>query len=593
MQAWFNAYKHMKIKTKLTFLITFIIALTFAFTTIVQQYAFYLYEEQLYEKSSQVLNLSSSAIETELNRLEQISYNMITDIQFQNLLLSIKNSETDYDRLILRQLVLDRLFYFAGPESSIISMQLFDSRGTEHDAGNLITFSPIKKARMMQLAREREGDTSWIFPDEEDNALILTREIRSFRNTNFDLQYLGTIVARINMNEVVRKMALDSAEGNLMIVAGSELVFPSNAMFDPTEIIHSTSQSTGYFTKTLDDKSQFVSYNQSSKTGWTYINITEYNKIFKHILFIRELVIAVFAFIFVLVVFLGIRFSRSLTKPIEDLMARMKMAEKGNFAEANLHLPEQQSMAMNEIGLLHRTFRIMVERINSLITESYANRLLLKETEFKALQAQINPHFLYNTLESINWLARVNKQTQISHMVESLGFLLSHSIELKEPILPLSEELEIIKSYVTIQKYRFEERLIFQLDVPDRYLNRRVPKLSLQPLLENAIQYALEPGIGACTISIRARETNEGFFLTVEDNGPGMAANTLEQLRKGGLKTNGKGIGLLNIDERIKIAFGESCGLRIDSKIGHGTKITLMLPGETEELNHVQSAASG
>lgn len=587
MPTKFFAFKHMKIKNKLSLLIAFIIILVFVFMAIVQQYAFSLYDEQLYEKSSQVLNLSSSAIETELKRLEHISYNMITDIQFQNLLLSIKNSDSDYERLILRQHVLDRLFYYAGSESSLFSLQLFDSRGTEHAAGNLVVIDSIKKARIMQLSKEAEGDISWIFPDEQDSALILSREIRSFRNTNFDLQYLGTIVARIDIQELVRKFALEKGEGNLIILADSEIVFPENTLFTPDQLTSSLVGKTGYFTKSFDGLSYFISYSRSSQTGWTYVNITEYNKIFQHILFIRELVIWVFLIIFIIVILLGIRFSRSLTRPIEDLMGRMKMAEKGNFAEANLAIPDHQPVAMDEIGLLHRTFRLMVERINSLITENYSNRLLLKETEFKALQAQINPHFLYNTLESINWMARVNKQTQISQMVESLGFLLRHSIDLKEPILSLSEELDIVRSYITIQKYRFEDRLLFKLDVAERYLTRKIPKLSIQPLLENAIQYALEPSIGACTISVQTRETSDGFFLIIEDNGPGMATDTLDQLRNGNLRTNGKGIGLLNIDERITIAFGEPYGLRIDSKLGHGTRIIIALPGETEDNNNV------
>jgi two-component system sensor histidine kinase YesM len=232
---------------------------------------------------------------------------------------------------------------------------------------------------------------------------------------------------------------------------------------------------------------------------------------------------------------------------------------------------------------LHRTFRIMVERINTLITENYANELLLKETEFRALQAQINPHFLYNTLESINWLAKVNKQAQISNMVESLGFLLRNSINMKEEILTLGEEIEVVKSYVTIQKYRFDERLAFGLEIPESLLKRRLPKLTLQPLLENAIHYALEPSIGTSSIIVSAELTEEGFFLTVADDGPGMPEDMLDKLRNGERRAKGKGIGLLNIDERIKIAFGDAYGIRIDSAPGRGTRVILTLPYEEGE----------
>ncbi|KAF9121839.1 hypothetical protein BGX30_002346, partial [Mortierella sp. GBA39] len=335
--------------------------------------------------------------------------------------------------------------------------------------------------------------------------------------------------------------------------------------FDPALIQSSITSETGYFIKEVQGKTYFVAYNRSSATGWTYLNVTPFNQIFRQIVLIKEIVIGVFILIFAFAILWGIRFSRGLTRPIENLIARMKLAEKGNFAEANILAGDQEPPAMDELGLLHRTFRLMVERINDLITENYASRLLIKETEFKALQAQINPHFLYNTLESINWMAKINKQTQISQMVQALAFLLRNSVSLKEPILTLKEELEMVQHYITIQKFRFEERLSFHMDVPEREHFRKIPKLTLQPLLENAIHYALEPSVGTCTISLTSREEADAFILIVEDDGPGMASDTLELLREGRLTTAGNGIGLLNIDERIRFAFGENYGLFIDS----------------------------
>ncbi|WP_233532157.1 cache domain-containing sensor histidine kinase [Paenibacillus alkalitolerans] len=587
MQSWFDAFKHMKIKNKISLLIAFIVAVTFSFTVIVQQYAFSIYDRQLYEKSSQVLNLSSSAIETELKRIGQISYKIIADAQIQKLLLSVKTSESDYERLVVHQDVIDRLFNYAGLEPFLHSIHLFDSRGTEHAAGNLTVIHPSKKERIMQAAKEAKGGIAWIFPDEQDNALILARDIRSFHKTNIYLQHVGTMAVRINIQEIVRYIAKEKFEGDLVMLSGSEIIHPLNPSFDPVLANGPFSGSTGYFTRSTGSRSYFISYHKSSGSGWTYVNMTPYDEIFKRVLFVKELVVAVFIAIFAAVILLGVRFSRSLTRPIELLMWRMKLAEKGNFAEANLLQPDKSPMAMDEIGLLHRTFRLMIERINTLITENYANRLLLKETEFKALQAQINPHFLYNTLDSINWLARTNGQKQISQMVESLGFLLRNAVQLNEPLVSLAEELEIVENYVTIQKYRFEERLEFIMDVPEQLRHRKIPKLTLQPLVENAMHYALEPGIGTCTIAVRAWETAEAICITVEDDGPGIPEDTLDRLRRGELKTKGKGIGLLNIDERIKIAFGDDYGIRIGGTAGGGARITIALPVETEETNDV------
>src|SRR5690606_4633677 len=180
---------------------------------------------------------------------------------------------------------------------------------------------------------------------------------------------------------------------------------------------------------------------------------------------------------------------RTITRPIESLNAKMKIVQKGNFDLASVSGDEQ--FPMDETGQMHRNFRIMISRINDLINENYRKQLAMKESEYKALQAQINPHFLYNTLESINWQAKIGGQKQISQMVEALAYLMRSSINQKEPLVRLAEEKTFILHYITIQKLRFEERLDFRMDIPEDLESCVVPKLVLQPIVENAIQYAL------------------------------------------------------------------------------------------------------
>ena len=172
-----------------------------------------------------------------------------------------------------------------------------------------------------------------------------------------------------------------------------------------------------------------------------------------------------------------------------------------------------------------------------------ATRQLAVKMEFEALQAQINPHFLYNTLETINWSAKMARQPHISSMVESLGFLLRSSISLKEPLIPLSQELGIVLHYINIQRIRFEERLDFRLDVPDVLMPVLIPKLSSEPLVENAVNYALEKMTDTCVIAITAEEKDGLIELTVSDNGPGMDESILMRLKSGEVKPKGSGVG--------------------------------------------------
>lgn len=580
MEKWFGKFRHMKIRNKLSGVIALIVIFAFAFILIAQQYAFSEYDKQLHSKSSQVLNLSSAAIESELKQIEQSSYNIVADVQLQTVLRQLRGSASDYDDLVLRNKLSDLLVKFSGTEPYMRSIQLIDARGAETSSGNPIGIGSGKRARIMQQAGDAGGGTVWIYPDAQDSSLILARDIRSYTNTNLDLLYLGTLIIRIDLDSIVHKLAV--GQGELYILSGSDVVYPRQTSFQPSVLSDKLASRSGYFTQTINDETLFISHNRSVSTGWTYLNLTPYNHIFERILLIKKVVVYVFIGIFAIAILWGIRFSRSLTRPIEDLIGRMKLAEKGNFVEANLVGSDDTNISMDEIGLLQRTFRLMVERINILITENYSNQLLIKETQFKALQAQINPHFLYNTLESINWIAKMNKQTQISQMVEALGMLLRNSVSIREPIVSLSEEIDIVESYITIQKFRFEDRLSFSMEIPERYRGLRIPKLTLQPLVENAIQYALEPSIGVCRITIRSYETESGLHLTVEDDGPGMPADTLAKLRSGELETNGKGIGLLNIDDRIKLSFGEGYGVQVESRPGNGTRVIVRIPKHLE-----------
>jgi two-component system sensor histidine kinase YesM len=259
-------------------------------------------------------------------------------------------------------------------------------------------------------------------------------------------------------------------------------------------------------------------------------------------------------------------------------MGKMRRVQIGQFQSLVLEETAPQAVQMDEVGQLQRTFRMMVQQIDELITENYRKQLAIKETQFQALQAQINPHFLYNTLDSINWLAKVNKQEEISHMVEALGYLFRHSISMTDALVTIEQELSIALHYVTIQRYRFDDRLLFTTDIPEAVMQRPIPKLTLQPLLENAIQHGLEPLIEPCPIAIRAYEEDGRLVLLVEDAGQGMDAERLQQVCSGEYVSAGRGVGLRNIDERVKLAFGDAYGVAVDSEPGRGTRVYVTLP---------------
>ncbi|MFE5322999.1 histidine kinase [Paenibacillus sp. NPDC056579] len=580
--------KNWKIKHKVISLISFIMAFCFLITYFALQYAYSIYDEQLYSKSSQLLNLSSGGIENELQRLDKLSFTIATDPQIQSLLRAINEDTPEFEKYRLRRFVSDRLVQFAGYEKYIYSMEVTDRLGEQAMAGQSSQATVAKNQTILEESAKGSGETRWIFPDPDDTYLIAAREIRSYED--FNLNRIGTLVVRIRFDKIVDDVVegTELKSGEMQIGSGQHIIYPANpADHAQTQVMAIPGNEEwsrgGYLIKQINDRPYFLTQIRSGYLGWSYLSLVPYDAIFNKIVLMKRILLIGFVASLLVVLAIAINFARSLTKPIETLIGRMRQVQKGDFSLTEAELSEQPMLQMDEVGQLQRTFRMMIQQINELITENYAKQLTIKETQFKALQAQINPHFLYNTLDSINWLAKTNGQPQISRMVESLGFLLRNSISLRETLITVSEELDIVMSYITIQKYRFEERLVFEMDVPDEAKKLILPKFTLQPLIENAIHYAVESMLEPCLIRIRTDREPGGLILIVEDNGPGMDEQLLEQVRRGEARTRGSGIGLKNIEERIILAFGEEYGIRLDSQPGKGTRVSIIIPDETRE----------
>lgn len=575
-------YGSMRIKHKVFLLLAVMMGFCAAITFGALQYAYSIYDGQIYEKSSQVLNLSATGIENELRKIEQLSFNVATDEEIQNMLRTMNGDPPGYEALVLRSKIESRLVQYAGYVQNIYSIQLTDMAGNEYTAGMRAPFTPEQRRLIEREAAKEPGSARWIYPGAADASLISARIVRSYA-ANLELDAIGMVIVRVRLDQIVEDVSAGTAlkDGELIVASGADIVYPLEGGVGLPELAKGAGRG-GYELTELDGRPYFLSHFYSANTGWTYYSLIPFGHIFERIAWMKNVLLIFFVVSLLTVLALAVQFSKGITKPIEALIARMKQAQKGDFSLGDLDdASVVAKLPMDEVGQLHRTFRTMIGRIDELITENYAKQLTIKETEFKALQAQINPHFLYNTLESVNWLAKLNGQPQISSMVEALGFLLRNSMSLKDSLITVGQEIDIVRHYVQIQQYRFAERLDFRLDVPERLHRYCIPKLTLQPLLENAIHHALEPSVDPCRIAIRAVEEAESFLLVVEDDGPGMSPERLELVRAGDASTNGKGIGLSNIGERIALSFGEAYGIQVDSEPGAGTRVAIRLPYET------------
>lgn len=221
--------------------------------------------------------------------------------------------------------------------------------------------------------------------------------------------------------------------------------------------------------------------------------------------------------------------------------------------------------------MLHRQFDKMAAQISSLVKENYTKELLVKEAQLKALEMQINPHFLYNTLESINWRAKVIKATVISQMVESLGNLFRAILSHTGQNFTIEEELALVNDYLTIQKCRFGSRLICSINADPALSGICVPKLSIQPLVENAISHAMESICEECVINILVQKKGTYLQILVQNTGSVFEDHLLDKLQDGTITPKGFGIGLLNIDKRFRLMFGENYSFTLYNKNGMAT----------------------
>ena len=269
----------------------------------------------------------------------------------------------------------------------------------------------------------------------------------------------------------------------------------------------------------------------------------------------------------------SLRVSRSITGPIRALTEKAERFGADNFSS----LPVETSIA--ELKTLDRNFDKMAGRITSLMEKQRQDQQSLHRAELELLQAQINPHFLYNTLDSIAILADSQREEDVVNMVTSLSTFFRNSLNRGEDIISLRAELIQAKSYLEIQQIRYSDILTYSISVPEEIQDVTVPKLILQPLIENALYHGIKNRRGRGAIQITGEKQNGDILLRVQDNGAGMTEEQLQRLQAGVFEEHHSGLGLKNVHQRIRLYCGEPYGLTFESREGVGTSVTVLLPG--------------
>lgn len=266
--------------------------------------------------------------------------------------------------------------------------------------------------------------------------------------------------------------------------------------------------------------------------------------------------------------------TKTLTRPLEKMTATAKKIKEGNTGLRMEVLKE------DEIGLLGQNFNEMLDTIEELIGREYKTKLLLNRAEYNALQAQINPHFLYNTLDTMGSIAEMQGCRQVSALCQSLSNIFRYSLDMKHPFSTVAKEMVHLKNYIYVMDVRMQDHVNYQFDIGEEVLKAEIPRLSIQPLVENALNHGLRNSRKEKRVCIRAKAAGELMEITVEDNGVGMSEEKVKSL----LETESqKSIGIHNIHMRMKMLYGEVYGVEIRSKEGEGTCVKLKIPQKVKE----------
>jgi two-component system, sensor histidine kinase YesM len=405
---------------------------------------------------------------------------------------------------------------------------------------------------------------------------------------------IGVFIFRINPDSIFKglKNISETAQQNMYIYdnAGHQLF--NYTYFEPKLKDFSSKlkilKSSNEFQKLkTDNDTLYANCTLITPENFKLIMCVSSNSILKEVNKLSAFLFFLFLLTIPIIVILVNYFQKDIIKPLNLLVSKMEKIENGEIGTTI------DAVRADEIGYAYKTFNTMSQEIKVLIDSVYREQIALKDEENKALQAQINPHFLYNTLEAINWKARIHKVPDISEMVTALSYIMEANMNRNnEKLISIEKEIEYINNYKFIIEKRFNDKLRFKINAPEETLGCQIPKLIILPIIENAVYHGLEMKKGDGLIMLDIDIQDKVLCIKVEDNGLGMDEEILLKIKNDldidindtvdRYKRPYTSIGLINVHKRMKLLYGNEYGLEISSLTGNGTFVLIKLPVITD-----------
>lgn len=548
-------------------------------------------------------NLESYLEGIEQLSLPQISYDEITyailhestdyasKMYVENYLKNLYFSRNDLEAIYL-YVIKENKYYSLTKENYNIAVRIVDHPPIENLSWYKSALeSPFNRSYQSFVKEQPQQMNGTDYPINKDKSFmgyhrlfrsIVTREPQAVLSLYFNSSV---------KDEIMKDIPFSSGQHLMYVSPDNQPFYVDDPKFyeksEQAGLLKKLTSVSGRFTWSDDEQKYLVIYNSSNEEGWKLIKPIPYKEIYEAAIKTRNLNYLI-GLVFLIVSVILVSFtSNKITKPLKNLSLQMKRFSTGSFdASAEVE-------GKDEIAYLSRHFNKMVENTNELINERYKMKIVEKNAVLKALEAEINPHFLYNALQAISTKALKNNNDDIVDMVDNLALTLRYCISGKD-VVHAREELKHIERYLALQKARFGGRMQIVYDWDENLMELKIPKLSIQTLVENCIKHALEKVSSTITITIKAHAAPSFFVISVIDNGPGISESRLEQVlntlqmhweeREELAEGDNESIGLKNLHARLKLLYGDEAGLVIRSD-ENGTEMDMLLP--RGGMNHV------
>lgn len=563
--------------------IQFIITVSFTIITVV---SIMVVGMTLYNKFTRIAVQNASASTTQI--IEQVNLNLnyyiksmieVSSLLDQNI---VKNQGKSNDQLKNQMEVIMKT------KQDIVTMELFS------EDGKLITGLPYTSLKKNVNIKEQQWFSEAmrnpnrfffspphvqnLFPGQHNWVLSLSKTItvgkgdEKFQEVllvDMNFHAIGELCQTVNLGKKGYIYIVDSG-GNIVYHPQQQLIY-NGLKYENNDDVLKHSQ--GSFIQNLDGEKRLITVAPVNYTDWKIVGVSYMEEITSIKNEITNFVVPIIIFGIILVVIISVLISAKISRPIKQLEQSMKKVEEGNF-DINLDIKGE-----DEVVKLSNTFNMMVARIRELMEQIVHEQEAKRKSELNALQSQINPHFLYNTLDSIVWMAENGNSEDVITMVTALAKFFRISISRGKNIISVKEELEHAKNYLIIQKFRYKNKFRFEFEAEEETLKYKTLKLILQPIIENSIYHGIEYMMDEGVIKVSVQALDGKLLFKVSDNGLGMKKEILDNILSNQPKDeSGHGVGVKNVHERIQLCYGKEYGLKIESEIEVGTVVKIWLP---------------